>query len=83
VIDCVNSIHSGTPPGDWTSLAVVSHGEYGIPEGLIFSYPVAVENGSWRVVEGIEQGPFALERIEKTTEELLQERDLVRGLVAG
>jgi malate dehydrogenase len=80
-IDSVRSIHAGTAPGDWTSLAVVSHGEYGIPEGLLFSYPVAVQKGSWSVVEGIEQDDFAQEKIRATTDELLQERDLVKDLV--
>jgi malate dehydrogenase len=59
----------------------VSHGEYDIPEGLVFSYPVAVQNGSWKVVEGIEQDAFAQEKIHATTEELLQERDLVKDLL--
>jgi malate dehydrogenase len=80
-IDSVNSIHFGTSRGDWTSLAVVSHGEYGIPEGLVFSYPVAVQHGSWQVVEAIEQDAFAQEKIRATTDELLQERDLVKDLL--
>jgi malate dehydrogenase len=80
-IDSVNSIRSATPSGDWTSLAVVSHGEYGTPEGLQFGFPVRSTGKGWEVVEGIEHGEDAKERIRKTTEELLQERELVKELV--
>src|SRR5713226_2360609 len=80
-IDSVNSIRSATPAGDWTSLAVVSHGEYGTPEGLQFGFPVRSTGKGWKVVEGIEHDDDARERIRKTTEELVQERDLVKELV--
>src|SRR5216683_4401087 len=80
-IDSVNSIGSATPSGDWTSLAVVSHGEYGAPEGLQFGFPVRTTGKGWEVVEGIEHDENAKERIRKTTEELLQERELVKELV--
>jgi malate dehydrogenase len=79
VIDSVNSIRTPTAWGDWTSLAVVSKGEYGIPEGLQFGFPVATEGMSWKVVEGLEHDGDAKERIQKTTEELVQERDLVKA----
>jgi len=81
VIDSVNSIHTATPAGDWHSLAVVSHGEYGTPEGLQFGFPVRSEGKSWAVVENLEHDAEAKERIRVTTEELLQERELVKGLV--
>ena len=80
-IDSVNSIRSATRSGDWTSLAVVSHGEYGTPEGLQFGFPVRSTGNGWEVVEGIEHDDGAKERIRKTTEELVQERDLVKELV--
>ena len=80
-IDSVNSIRTATPRGDWTSLAVVSHGEYGAPEGLQFGFPVRSNGEGWEVVEGIEHDADARERIRKTTEELLQERELVKELV--
>jgi malate dehydrogenase len=82
VIDSVNSIRTPTAWGDWTSLAVVSHGEYGTPEGLQFGFPVATTAGtSWNVVEGLEHDDDAKKRIKTTTEELLQERELVKALV--
>jgi malate dehydrogenase len=78
IIDSVRSIHDGTPPGDWTSLAVVSHGEYGVPAGLVSSFPVTSDGGSWRVVEGIEHDVDAQRRLTKTTNELLNERQVVQ-----
>jgi malate dehydrogenase len=81
VLDSVNAIAGGTASGDWTSLAVPSHGEYGVPEGLQFGYPVATDGTSWRVVEGIEHDDQAKERIRVTTDELLQEQSLVKELI--
>jgi malate dehydrogenase len=80
-IDSVRSVHFGTRPGDWTSLAVVSRGEYGIPEGLQFGFPATTDGRNWNVVEGLEHDDFAKEKIRLTTEELLQERELVKDLV--
>ena len=82
VIDSVNSVRTPTAWGDWTSLAVVSKGEYGTPEGLQYGFPVATTAGlGWNVVEGLEHDDDAKKRIKATTEELLQERELVKGLV--
>ncbi|MDQ6919530.1 MAG: malate dehydrogenase [Candidatus Dormibacteraeota bacterium] len=80
-VDSVRSVHFGTRPGDWTSLAVVSRGEYGTPEDLQFGFPVTTDGRSWNVVEGLNHDPFAKEKIRLTTEELLQERDLVKDLL--
>jgi malate dehydrogenase len=81
VIDSVNSIRTPTAWGDWTSLAVVSKGEYGTPEGLQFGFPVATDGMGWKVVEGLEHDDDAKQRIRATTEELVQERELVKALV--
>jgi malate dehydrogenase len=81
VIDSVNSIHNATAKGDWHSLAVVSHGEYGVPEGLQFGFPVRTDGTKWEVVKGLEHDEDAKQRLKVTTDELLQERDLVKGLV--
>jgi malate dehydrogenase len=81
VIESVSSIRTATPRGDWTSLAVCSKGEYGTPEGLQFGFPVATDGTTWKVVEGLEHDADAKERIRVTTEELIQERDLVKQLV--
>src|SRR5579859_410746 len=81
VIDSVNSIRNPTAWGDWHSLAVVSHGEYGVPEWLQFGFPVKSDGERWEVVEGLEHDDEAKERIRVTTEELVQERELVKELV--
>ena len=82
VIDTVRSINEGTPTGDWTSGAVQSRGEYGVPEGIFFGFPVATKSdGTWSVVEGLTHDEAAQERIRVTTDELLQERQLVQHLL--
>ncbi len=81
VIDSVNSIRNPTAWGDWHSLAVVSHGEYSVPEWLQFGFPVKSDGERWEVVEGLEHDDEAKERIRVTTEELVQERELVKELV--
>ncbi len=82
-IDSVVSIRTPTPEGDWTSVAVVSNGEYGIPEGLQFGFPVRTDGqpGGWQVVEGLSHDAFATERIRITTEELEGERAEVADLL--
>ncbi|HEV7129064.1 MAG TPA: malate dehydrogenase, partial [Ktedonobacterales bacterium] len=80
IIDSVRAIHAGTPPGDWSSLAVVSKGEYGVPAGLVCSYPVASAGGSWQVVEGIEHDAEARRRITASKDELVKEREQVQSL---
>jgi malate dehydrogenase len=82
-VDSVRSVHFGTRPDDWTSLAVVSRGEYGTPEGLQFGFPVSTDGRNWSVVEGIEHDAFARDKIRLSTEELLQERELVKDLLSG
>jgi malate dehydrogenase len=85
IVDSVRAIHGGTPPGDWTSLAVVSHGEYGVPEGLICSFPVTSDGTSWQVVPDIDHGPDGEQRIRTSVAELVDEQRQVRelGLLPG
>jgi malate dehydrogenase len=80
-IDSLRAVVGGTERSDWTSLAVASHGEYGIPDGLQFGFPIEVGAAGWRVVEGLEHSSFAADRIAKTTEELLSERAEVGELL--
>jgi malate dehydrogenase len=80
VVDCVRSLTSRTPPNDWHSAAVISHGEYGIPEGLVFSFPLRGDGENWHVVAGLDLSPFAREKLHLTTQELLQERSAAREL---
>jgi malate dehydrogenase len=79
-IDSVNSVHFATPGDDFHSVAVCSSGQYGVPEGLQFGYPVRSDGSSWTVVEGIEHDDFAQGKIDVTTKELVDERDEVRSL---
>jgi len=76
VFDWVN----GTPEGDWTSAAIVSDGSYGVPEGLISSFPVTSAGGEWTIVQGLEVDEFSRSRIDASVAELVDERDAVREL---
>ncbi|ANC31044.1 malate dehydrogenase [Isoptericola dokdonensis] len=79
-IDHVHDWVLGTPEGDWTSAGVVSTGEYGVPEGLVCSFPVTSSDGRWHVVEGLEIDDFSRARIDASVAELEAERDTVREL---
>jgi len=71
---------TGTPDGDWVSMAVPSDGSYDVPEGLVSSFPVTVADGSWQIVQGLSIDPFSRGRIDASAAELAQERDAVRSL---
>jgi malate dehydrogenase len=80
-IDTVASLVSATASDDCASVAVTSHGEYGVPEGLTFGFPVMSDGkGSWKVKESFHSDDFAKGRIKITTDELLSERDEVTSL---
>jgi len=81
VVDSVVSVRDPTPWGDWHSLAVMSHGEYGVPEGLQFGFPVRSDGEHWEVVPDLKHDDDAWDHIKKTTQELLQELDMVKELV--
>jgi len=66
--------------GDWLSMAVVSDGSYGVPEGLISSFPVTTKGGSYEIVQGLEIDAFSRARIDASTAELAEERDAVKSL---
>jgi malate dehydrogenase len=70
----------GTPEGDFVSMAVPSHGEYGIPEEIVYSFPVTAKDGVYRIVEGLEINEFARKRMEITAQELLDEMAQVKAL---
>ena len=70
----------GTPAGDWTSAGVVSDGSYGVPEGLISSFPVTSSGGDWEIVQGLELSELSRTRLDASVAELVEERDAVRGL---
>lgn len=73
----------GTPPGDWTSMAVRSGGEYGAPEGVLFSYPVTTRAGEWSIVEDLALTDFDRQMLAATAAELQDERAAVQSLLAG
>jgi malate dehydrogenase len=81
VVDSVKSIVNDTAADDFASLAVVSHGEYSTPEGLIFGFPVVTRSGRYEIVEGLPHSEFADEQIRVTTEELVSERTAVESLL--
>jgi malate dehydrogenase len=81
---CINHVQSwvkGTPAGDWVSMAVPSTGDYGSPQGVIFSYPMTIQNGQYEIVQGLDLSDFAKERIKITGDELLEERAAVEDIL--
>jgi malate dehydrogenase len=70
----------GTAEGDWVSMAVRSDGSYGVPEGLISSFPVTTSNGDWSIVQGLDIDDFSRARIDASVAELAEERTAVTDL---
>ncbi|MGJ7906414.1 malate dehydrogenase [Actinopolyspora sp. H202] len=79
-IDHVHTWVNGTAEGDWTSAGVVSDGSYGVPEGLISSFPVTARDGRYEIVRGLDIDEFSRPRIDASVQELVDERETVRGL---
>jgi malate dehydrogenase len=81
-INHVQTWYHGTAVGDWVSMAIPSTGAYGSPEGVIFSYPVTVQNGKYHVVEGLSLSDFDRQMIAATGQELIEERDAISAMIA-
>ncbi|QGK69947.1 malate dehydrogenase [Allosaccharopolyspora coralli] len=79
-VDHVHTWVNGTADGDWTSMGIPSDGSYGVPEGLISSFPVTCSNGKYEIVQGLEIDEFSRQRIDASVNELAEERDTVRQL---
>jgi malate dehydrogenase len=79
-IDHVYDWVNGTAEGDWTSAAIVSDGSYGVPAGLISSFPVTSTGGAWQIVQGLEIDDFSRARIDASVAELEEERAAVERL---
>jgi len=79
-IDAARDWLRGTPADDWVSMAVVSDGSYGVPEGLISSFPVTTKDGNREIVQGLEIDDFSRARIDASTAELADEREAVKEL---
>jgi len=80
-IDHVRDWVAGTPPGDWVSMGIASDGSYGIPEGLMFGYPVTCKGGEYQVVQGLQHNDFAKSKIAATRKELEEERSAIEKLL--
>jgi malate dehydrogenase len=79
-LDHVHTWFNGTAGGDWTSMGIVSDGSYGVPEGLVSSFPVTTGNGEYQIVQGLDVNDFSRARIDATVKELEEERTAVREL---
>lgn len=80
-IDHIHDWVIGTRAGDWVSMGIPSDGSYGIPEGVIYSYPVTCEGGRYRIVPGLRINEFSREKMLATHRELCEERDGVKDLI--
>jgi malate dehydrogenase len=80
-IDHIHTWVHGTAEGDWVSMAVPSDGSYGIPEGVIYSYPVTTRNGEYQIVQGLSIEAASRKRMDATLAELHEERDGVKTLL--
>jgi len=82
LVDHVRDLRAKTPAGEWRSVCVASDGSYGVPEGLISSFPVVADGqGGWKIEQGLELTPFLQERLEATVKELEGEKALVADLL--
>jgi malate dehydrogenase len=79
-VDHIRSWVHGTPDGDWVSMGVVSDGSYGVPEGVISGFPCTCAAGEYQIVQGLEIDDFSRARIDKSTGELVDEREAVKEL---
>ncbi|MBH0774941.1 malate dehydrogenase [Nocardia bovistercoris] len=79
-IDHIHDWALGTPAADWTSMAVPSDGSYGVPEGIISSFPVTCADGGYSIVDGLDLDEFSRARVDASVAELEQERDAVVDL---
>ena len=79
-IDAARDWLLGTRADNWVSMAVLSDGSYGVPEGLISSFPVTTKDGNWSIVQGLDINDFSRGRIDKSTAELADERSAVTEL---
>lgn len=80
-IDHMRDWTFGTADGDWVSMAIPSDGSYGIPEGIIYSFPVTVTDGDYSIVQGLDISDFSRQRMDATAAELMEERAAVEELL--
>jgi malate dehydrogenase len=83
LVDHVHGLTTPTAAGDWDSVAVCSDGSYGVPEGLISSFPVSVDSsGACSIVQGVELSDFGREKLVASVVELEHERSVIAGLLS-
>jgi malate dehydrogenase len=83
-LDHVKSLLRPTPANDWVSAAVISKGEYGVPAGLVFSYPCRGDGkGNYSVVAGVKLDAYGQQKFQATLKELQEERESVKDLLGG
>ena len=80
-IDHIHTWVTGTPDGDWVSMAVPSDGSYGIPAGVIYGYPVTCKGGDYQIVQDLAINDFSRGKMDATYKELTEERDGVKDLL--
>lgn len=80
ILDHARDWAFGTPDNDWTSMAVAADGSYGIPEGIVYSFPVTCSGGDYEIVRGLDINEFSRMRMEETRVELERERDAIKHL---
>jgi malate dehydrogenase len=80
-LDHIHDWMLGTASGDWVSMGIPSDGSYGIPEGVIYSYPVTCKGGEYSIVQGLNVNEFSRGKMDATHRELLEERDGVKDLI--
>ncbi|MFK8025992.1 MAG: malate dehydrogenase [Ilumatobacter sp.] len=79
-VDHIRDWTLGTPDGDWVSMSIPSDGSYGVPEGIISSFPCTCTDGKYEIVQGLDIGEFSREKIDASAAELVAERDAVKEL---
>jgi malate dehydrogenase len=80
-MDHIRDWLKGTREDDWVTMGIPSDGSYGIPEGVIYGYPVTCRNGQYQIVHGLEISPFSRARMDATLKELHEEREAVASMV--
>ena len=80
-MDHVRDWIHGTRAGNWVSMGVPSDGSYGIPEGVVYGYPVTCAGGRYKIVKGIQPSEFSRSRMDATLKELHEERDSIGPLL--
>lgn len=80
-IETIKGLANPTPAGEYFSVAVESDGSYGIPEGMMFGFPVKSDGNNWKIVQGLEINDFSKEKINLTLKELLEEKEAVQELL--